>query len=167
MASETSLDAFDELKRSGRHTELLVLVYEMIDKHGPITAKEISRIIRTARDNISPRVGELKEVGLIGILGTRPCRVTKKNVEALVTLRNHPLAVTLPKKRRWFIVNNHACATQGEAIGFGIEEKAVVFEAIEVRKKKLPKLPPCTDPIPECQHENVVDGKCKVCGQKF
>lgn len=75
MITETSLQAWDELRHSARLTRLQLTTLQALQKHGPCTARELSRAAGLP-DQIQKRLSELVGAGVAIRAGERTCAVT-------------------------------------------------------------------------------------------
>jgi hypothetical protein len=67
MVRQTSIDAYNAIKASGKLTELQWQVYEVIFTHGPVTQGECwdKYFKEHQRHDVCPRFAELKRLGVI------------------------------------------------------------------------------------------------------
>lgn len=86
-ASQTSIEAYAQLVASGYIGERHRLVLECFKKHGAMTCGEAFEQMKAegesfagANGNVTSRCSELEEMGVMQRIGTKECRVTKKNV---------------------------------------------------------------------------------------
>lgn len=77
MSVDTSLEAWRNVQEglSKRQTT----VYHAIRKLGSVTNAEISKYLQIPINSVTPRTGELKDLGLIVRHERRECQVTKNN----------------------------------------------------------------------------------------
>jgi len=78
---DTSLLAFEQIKRQGILGAVQWKVYELLYSNGPITAREVTRYFEvheasTAITTYQPRLRELEAIGVVRRVGTRSCTVT-------------------------------------------------------------------------------------------
>jgi len=95
MHRQTSIDAYDAVKRSGWVNKSRMAVYDVIFHRGPLTQSEIEAEIAltTGRKNVTSfhkRVSELEKLKLVYPALTRPCRVTGRNAIAWDVTSNGP-----------------------------------------------------------------------------
>lgn len=84
---ETSLRAFEEIKREGILGAVQWQVYELVFREGPMTAREITRYFELYERSIAittfqPRLRELEEMGVMRRVGERACHVTGRSAYA-------------------------------------------------------------------------------------
>lgn len=97
---QTSLEAYEAIKRSGLLRGLFVAVYGVLYEHGPLTAGETAkRIPGHQLNSISPRFAELQRRGVIQPVGTRLCTVTGQNAIIWDVTANLPAKATMPPAR--------------------------------------------------------------------
>lgn len=82
MTRDTSIQAYNDYRDSGKLSELQLRVLRVIIDHGPITQGECwSEFFATEqRHNVAPRFAELQRKGLIEAGGKRACRYSCKSV---------------------------------------------------------------------------------------
>ena len=80
MIRDTSLEAYDEMKPMIGISRRAV--YEAIMTGGPVTNSEIARTLGWSINRVTPRVLELRAMGLVEDSGTRPCTVTGRRCHA-------------------------------------------------------------------------------------
>jgi hypothetical protein len=76
---DTSISAFEELRRSGKLSRLRWLIYEYLWNVGPATARECCKALGL-ETNQAGRFTELRKLDLIYEVGTLRCAVTGRNV---------------------------------------------------------------------------------------
>lgn len=81
MIRQTSIEAYNEIKREGLLGELQFMVYEALFNHGPLTQGELwERCFKNhQRHTIAPRFAELFGMGVIKVVRQRPCAVTGRS----------------------------------------------------------------------------------------
>ncbi len=110
---DTSLEAFKELRDSGKLKERCVQIYDALATHGPMTASEIASHIGLPRDSISPRIAELCDVGLVIDVAQRKCRITGRR--CVVWEKTFIAGGTRQKKRLFWIVGDMAFTNEQTA----------------------------------------------------
>lgn len=75
----TSIDAYQELRESGKLGRLRWTVYDHLFSCGPATGQECFKALKL-ETNQSGRFTELRDMGLIKEVGTLVCRVTGREV---------------------------------------------------------------------------------------
>lgn len=94
MTRQTSIDVYHQIESEGLLSQRRWQVYETLYHHGPLTAMETGRLIKSALDHsISPRFAELKRLGVIEEVGRRHCTITGRISLIWATTEN------LPRKR--------------------------------------------------------------------
>ena len=79
MVRDTSTTAYLELLESGKLSRMQGLVYRTIYRNPDRTDKEIAQLLAKEINTITPRRGELEEMGLVHDTGIRACRITRNN----------------------------------------------------------------------------------------
>jgi hypothetical protein len=74
MLRQTSLQAYEEIERSGTLGRLQGITYRLLYKDGPLTAQELCQAGGHA--GLWKRLSELKEMGVAIEVGEKVCRVT-------------------------------------------------------------------------------------------
>jgi hypothetical protein len=92
MRKKTSDEIFYRIKSEGLLSKLKWSVYEVIYKHGPITANEVWKfhLSHLQQRSVTPRTSELEELGVICEIIRRDCQVTGNNCVAWETTDNLP-----------------------------------------------------------------------------
>src|ERR1700722_12178353 len=85
MTRQTSIDVFNRIKSEGLLSKLRFYVYELLYNHGPLTASELIKIAFeengvAAMDSYHPRLGELRDQGVVYERGTKICSITGNEV---------------------------------------------------------------------------------------
>lgn len=81
MVRDTSIEAYRQIKNSGRLSELQWLVYSILYQFGPLSRSETAaKIVGSTRDGVHQRFAELRRFGLIKQVGKRICTITGKKV---------------------------------------------------------------------------------------
>lgn len=80
---ETSLLAFEQIKREGILGAIQWKVYELLYMEGPLTAREVTRYFEVNEDSTAittyqPRLRELEAMGVVRRVGERACTVTTR-----------------------------------------------------------------------------------------
>lgn len=87
MTRETSIEAFNEVMRSGHVTERQRDVYRALYDIGPATARKLNA---SAGDGAWKRLSELSRLGLVEEAGETVCEQTRKRVIVWRVTANHP-----------------------------------------------------------------------------
>jgi len=80
MEQQTSIDAYNYLKDTGKLGKLQKEVYLYLLDHPNSTQSEVSSGLNKQRGSVNPRFGELYSKGLIDSTGKRKCKITGTNV---------------------------------------------------------------------------------------
>jgi len=88
MARDTSVKAYNEIKRSGLLKGRELDVYEVLYHHGPMTATEVYQHLiaqgrKVTQHSITPRMKPLQRKGVIKEVGKKKCQHTGKTVYLL------------------------------------------------------------------------------------
>jgi len=73
----TSQKAYKAIRDNGLLSRMRFRVYEQLHNHGPQTGSEVNYSLRCGSGH--KRLSELKELGVVEEIGTRPCRITGEN----------------------------------------------------------------------------------------
>jgi hypothetical protein len=73
---ETSVQAFHAIRESGLLSQRRWEAYEGLYQHGPMTSSELDAAMGVGWRTTNKRLPELERMGVVKILGTRPCGVT-------------------------------------------------------------------------------------------
>lgn len=96
-ARDTSIKAYEEIKRDGALSPRRMEIYDVLFHYGPLTANEIfKRIIGRSsinQANVPARLNEMREMGCVKEVGTRACSVTKMEVILWDCTRHYPTRV--------------------------------------------------------------------------
>lgn len=80
MVRRTSLETLRDIEASGLLSVRRMQVYKALFEYGPCTANELFKkwkfTSHVTQQNIHPRLGELREVGVVDEITERPCEVT-------------------------------------------------------------------------------------------
>lgn len=84
MIRDTSYQAWRHINDKGLLASRHWQVYNSLYQSGPSTANELHKYMKDkgtaqANDNVSTRLGELRDKGVVTELNTRPCNVTGRN----------------------------------------------------------------------------------------
>lgn len=74
----TSAIAYREIEALGITAELQAVVYECIEKYGPLTAGEMYEILGRGRYSYHKRLSELEKLGYIKSVSRRKCSTNGK-----------------------------------------------------------------------------------------
>lgn len=87
MTRKTSIEAYKQIRDSGLLSERRFEVYDVVFRHGPLTANEAFKILydndmgaKNAASNSAARFSELRDVGVLYEVGERKCGVTGMKV---------------------------------------------------------------------------------------
>lgn len=78
MTRLTSIEAYNELLKHGKLSDLQRQVLEVLGRAGNFTAGEIANSIHRPINTVSPRLAELRRRGVVREHSTRSCSVTGK-----------------------------------------------------------------------------------------
>ena len=131
---ETSLEAYEAIKSSGRLGKLQLIVYTTIAQQGPLTIAEVHAALGEGYyyNSINPRVTELHQMGLIHESETRKCTVRGSEAIAwAITDRTAPLPLTkkLPAKEE--------CKRIKKLVNKLIEENPHLSSRVKELRKEL------------------------------
>ena len=94
----TSIQAYREIQSNGLLSKRRFEVYDCLFHHGPLSSMEIkNRISSAALNSTSPRLAELRNMGVVAETGTKRCQHTGQTVILWDVTGNLPVA--LPKKK--------------------------------------------------------------------
>jgi DNA-binding MarR family transcriptional regulator len=79
-ARSTSINSYHDLQDSPKLGRLQKVVYEVIRTHGPVSNRNIARLAELEINVVTPRVKELRELGLVKEAFTAPDKKTHKQV---------------------------------------------------------------------------------------
>ncbi len=93
---QTSIEAYHKIKDNGLLSKLRFIVYECIFRHQEITQSECWNLLKESHgiknsSHITPRFAELKNLGVIEEIGTRPCQISGRNCITWSTTGNLPV----------------------------------------------------------------------------
>ena len=106
MTRETSTETFRQITEEGLLTKLRQQVYEIIVKHGPMTAHELvakgQEIFNTTNpmDSWHQRLSEMERSSVIRTNGKRPCKITGRLVYEWESTNNLPIKTESKKKAK-------------------------------------------------------------------
>lgn len=88
MVRETSLEAYNKIKSEGLLSERRWQVYHVLFHYGPLTGNEVWEYMKKefssmagSQANVHPRLGELRDMGVVVELSTKICSITgQKNI---------------------------------------------------------------------------------------
>lgn len=81
MTRQTSIDVYEQIKAEGLLEGWRWRVYQTLFRHGPLTSGEAHKAVgEGTKNDVATRISELKAMGCVREVGTRPCRVTGRNV---------------------------------------------------------------------------------------
>lgn len=79
MIRQTSLDAYHELRGTGKLGDRQKEVFEAFLKYGACTDRELAALMHQADPNqVRPRRNELMKLGLVREVERRQCSITKR-----------------------------------------------------------------------------------------
>ena len=151
---ETSLEAFNEIRRSGLLSERRLAVYQCLFEWGPMTGAQVAvRLARPGRvsETVRNRITELVRMGVVKELGVVVCPVTGRNVVNFdVTAK---LPAPLPKRVNfdWVRVDANlggafVCQRCGDnylpAMPVALDDYAALMKSFLKRHKKCVGIPP-------------------------
>lgn len=90
MVRNTSLQVFHKIKTQGLLSKRRMEIYSWLYENGPATAGEIAHALdqhkKLQNSNVSPRLGEMRAMGVVAEVSERACRVSgHKAIEFDVT----------------------------------------------------------------------------------
>lgn len=102
MIRQTSINAYLEIKEKGLLSKRRWQVYEVLYQHGPLTGREVNKILATARGNNSStfigRLSELRDLGIVYECGEKFDSETNQTV--LLWDVTDKLPIKLEKQKR-------------------------------------------------------------------
>lgn len=102
MIRETSLEAYKEIRRNGLLKKRQLEVYTALFERGPSTATEIFYALSKSRNpshsNVTTRLGELRDKGVVREVQKRRCTVTGKMVIEWETTNRLPIKFEKPHR---------------------------------------------------------------------
>lgn len=106
MARQTSIDAYNHIKKNGLLGKRQWEVYEVLYADGPLTANEVfSKLYQknigptNAASNSAARFSELRRRGVISEVGKKQCSVTGMNAIAWDVTSNLPTKLAKTKTK--------------------------------------------------------------------
>lgn len=105
MIRDTSIDAYNFVQQCGYVGERQKLVYEILYHHGPLTGNELFEVMKRDYDrninqqNITTRLGELRDMGCVIELTKRPCKITGIRVIEWDVNSKHPVKLERKKSK--------------------------------------------------------------------
>lgn len=84
LLQETSLDVYYERVLPNLNSRQFQVWRAMKNLKFAVTSRELSAIMKLHKDNVAPRMTELKRMGLIKEDCVRKCDITKNNAKAYV-----------------------------------------------------------------------------------
>lgn len=97
----TSIQTYREIRDSGLLSKRRWEVYDALYEHGPCTANELFKKWKVrsfvTQQNIHPRLGELRELGVVAELEKRRCEVTGREAYVWITTDDMPVKFEKPK----------------------------------------------------------------------
>lgn len=101
MVRETTLECWKKINEEGLLSKRRMEIYNALYACGPMTSnelfREMARVSERVNYNIVTRLGELRDMGVVIELDTRPCRVT--GIEVIVWQVTNKLPIELPRKK--------------------------------------------------------------------
>lgn len=118
--SQASRDAYAEIRPglSTRQEAVYHAMWAWNDFHGPITCRNLAKKLNLPRDSISPRVGELKNKGLVREIGRAGRETIYEPCE------NTTAEAVKPRKHRLY---RNGVMDASQAINKFMIEKGVLF----------------------------------------
>jgi len=102
VVRDTSKLARDTIEKNGLLSKLKLQTYLALFEHGPCTAGELFFLAgwhhTKNNHNISSRLGELRDIGVVKEVGERPCNRTGHTVIVWDVTSRLPLKSEKPKK---------------------------------------------------------------------
>lgn len=101
MTRQTSIDAFRQIQESGVLGKYQFMIYNALFEAGPLTSMEVTvQCGRSGNDvrSISPRMAELRDMGLIIEVGKKQCSITGRTVLAWDVTSKIPNGERIKKK---------------------------------------------------------------------
>ena len=101
MKRATSLIAWESLKRSNELSKKQWAVYDMLFRHGPLSAREVNSMIAPGHTSVGyhKRLSELQRMGLVREAGVRRCQYSGRQVIKWDVTSSERVQ-ELPKRRR-------------------------------------------------------------------
>lgn len=77
---ETSIEVYHQIRDEGLLSAMRFAVYDAVFRYGPCTCSELCDRMKMLPSNASPRLTELRDLGVVKELGTAPCPITGREV---------------------------------------------------------------------------------------
>lgn len=88
--AETSLQAYSDLRKSGKSSTQRARVFALLLEHPKgMTNAEIGAALGIQASTVAGRVNELKKCGHAAVLGVRKCQVTKNTAKVHGVANEH------------------------------------------------------------------------------
>lgn len=107
MIRDTSIEAYNKIKRDGLLSERRWQVYDILYEIGPATGGEIFRHMKKkygptipTNSNVTTRLGELRHFGVAMEIGKRKCTMTGQMVILWDVTSKLPLKFDKPEKTK-------------------------------------------------------------------
>lgn len=106
MVRKTSIEAYNQIKNNGLLSERRMQVYDLLYKYGPLTALQVIDHFRrtlinfSSTGNLSTRLSELRDMGVVEELGTTKCPIGGRNVILWDVTDRLPVKVEKKKKTK-------------------------------------------------------------------
>jgi hypothetical protein len=137
MARETSVEAYNKIKRGGLLSKSRWEVYDVLFNHGPLTAGEVCKeyFPQRQRDSLRPRFAELRDRGVVKELPARICRATGQTCVVWDVTANLPAEVPAQptRRERWLIES-----ASEDTIGYACKNLETAQQHLAKVKAKWP-----------------------------
>lgn len=122
MIRQTTLETFNQIVSEGLLSKRREETYKALYEYGPCTANEPFRAwkVRTfiTQQNIHPRLGELRDLGVVIEIEERSCKVTGRKAIVWKTTDKLPTKQTKHKKIKCKHCNGKVCFEDKQIILF-------------------------------------------------
>jgi DNA-binding transcriptional regulator GbsR (MarR family) len=140
MTRETSKAAYQAIMSNGTLSQRRRDVYDILYKHGPLSASEVCQHLSLPRDSVSPRLSELQRLSIVKEFGTKTCGITGQTVTAWDVTASLPRGSLKAKpRRRWILALNkekiQVFSARNEAKNYAKKNRSTLIEVVECKSK--------------------------------
>jgi len=104
MIRQTSIEALQQIRESGVLSKRRFEVYVSLFEYGPCSATELfykmNKLRNPSHSNVTTRLGELREMGVVKEIGTKICTITEKKVIEWDVTANLPIKFEKSKEHK-------------------------------------------------------------------
>lgn len=110
MIRNTSVEAYNKIKDEGLLSRRRLQVYDVLYKHGPLTATGITNLIPGFKSssvgfNVHARLCEMREMGCVEELGTKICSITGMTVILWDVTKEVPVKIKREPRQKCLFCN--------------------------------------------------------------